>query len=198
VAGGLQEARDYGELYYDNRRPVPTKFFDTEGWVMHCSSFSKILAPGYRVGWTSLGRSIREVTYQKLTTSLTTSLPAQLGIARYLERGSHERHLRELRLVLRKNRDEYIDAVSQHFPAGTKVSRPNGGYFLWIELPKTIEALALHRKAMDADISIAPGPMFSASGSFSSCVRVNCGRPLTARVEAALQRVGRAASRLAR
>lgn len=188
----------YGELYYDNRRPVPTKAFDREGWVMHCSSFSKTLAPGYRVGWTSPGRFLREVTYQKLTTSLATSLPAQLGIARYLERGSHERHLRELRLALRKQRDEYIESISQHFPAGTKVSRPAGGYFLWVELPKDVDALALHRDAMEAAISIAPGPMFSASRGFGSFVRINCGHPLTTRVDAALRKVGRAALRLAR
>lgn len=194
----LVEDDVYGELYYDNRRPLSTKSFDDEGWVMHCSSFSKTLAPGYRVGWASPGRFLRQVTYQKLTTSLTTSLPAQLGIARYLERGSHERHLRELRLALRKNRDQYIETVSQYFPAGTKVSRPGGGYFLWVEMPKAVDALALHRKAMEAGISIAPGPMFSASRGFASCVRINCGHPLTTRVEGALQKVGRAAQRMAR
>ena len=192
----LVEDDVYGELYYDNRRPVPTKAFDTEGWVMHCSSFSKTLAPGYRIGWASPGRFLRDVTYQKLTTSLTTSLPAQLGIARYLERGSHERHLRELRLALRKNRDQYIEMVSQYFPTGTKVSRPAGGYFLWVEMPNSVDALALHRKAMEAGISIAPGPMFSASHGFSSCIRINCGHPPTTRVESALQKVGRSALRM--
>lgn len=194
----LVEDDVYGELYYGNRRPVAAKFFDTEGWVMHCSSFSKTLAPGYRIGWTSPGRFLREVTYQKLTTSLTTSLPAQLGIARYLERGSYEKHLRELRLALRKNRDQYIETISQCFPTGTKVSRPSGGYFLWLEMPKAVDALVLHRKAMEAGISIAPGPMFSASRGFDSCVRINCGHPLTTRVEAALHKVGRLALRLAK
>ena len=193
----LVEDDVYGELYYDNRRPVPTKAFDTEGWVMHCSSFSKTLAPGYRVGWTSPGRFLREVTYQKLTTSLATSLPAQAGIARYLQRGSHERHLRGLRLALRKARDQYIEVISRCFPPGTKVSRPAGGYFLWVELPGAVDALTLHRKAMTAGISVAPGPMFSASRGFASCVRINYGHPLNARIEAALHEVGRVARRLA-
>ena len=194
----LVEDDVYGELYFGHRRPASTKSFDNEGWVLHCSSFSKTLAPGYRVGWVSPGRFLRDVTYQKLTTSLATSLPAQLGIARYLERGSHERHLRELRLTLQKNRDQYIEAISEFFPAGTKVSRPAGGYFLWVELPSAVDALILHRKAMDAGISIAPGAMFSTSRGFSSCARINCGHPLTSRVEAALQKVGRAGQRLAR
>lgn len=188
----------YAELYFGNARPTPTKAFDAEGWVMHCNSFSKTIAPGYRVGWTSPGRFLREVTFQKLTTSLAASLPAQLGIARYLERGSHEKHLRELRLGLRKNRDLYIEAISRLFPAGTRVSRPSGGYFLWVELPDRVDALALHRTAMESGISIAPGPMFSAFGGFRNCVRINFGHPYTSRVENAIEKLGRHASKSAR
>lgn len=187
----------YAELYFDGRRRVPLKAFDAEGWVMHCSSFSKTLAPGYRVGWTSPGRFLRAVTYQKLTSSIATSLPAQAGIARYLERGNHEKHLRELRLTLRKQRDLYSEAIARHFPAGTKISRPAGGYFLWVEMPETVDALALHREAMALGISIAPGPMFSPSKDFRNCARINFGHPYTPRVEAALQKVGRAAIELA-
>ena len=188
----------YGELYFDGRRPVPLKAFDSEGWVMHCSSFSKTLAPGYRVGWTSPGRFLRAVTYQKLTSSIATSLPAQVGIARYLERGSHEKHLRELRLTLRKNRDHYIEAISRFFPVATRVSRPAGGYFLWVEMPEAVDSLALHGQAKTAGISIAPGPMFSASMDFRNCVRINFGHPFTSRVEASLQKVGRFAIELAK
>lgn len=193
----LVEDDVYSELYFDNRRPVPLKAFDTDGWVMHCSSFSKTLAPGYRIGWASPGRFLREVAHQKLTTSLATSIPSQLGIAHYLERGSHERHLRELRLVLRKNRDQYIEAISHFFPEGTRVSRPAGGYFLWVEMPGKTDSLALHRIAMDARISIAPGPMFSASVDFRNCVRINFGHPFEARVEAALETLGLAALKIA-
>jgi DNA-binding transcriptional MocR family regulator len=182
----------YNELYFD-QRPASTKAFDTDGWVMHCSSFSKTLAPGYRIGWAAPGRFLRRVARHKLMASLATSLPAQLGIARFLERGSYTHHLRDLRLALRKQRDEYIDAIGRTFPAGTRVSRPNGGYFLWLELPEAVDALALQRQAMEAGVSIAPGPMFSASQSFRNCLRINYGHPLTTRVEAALRTVGRLA-----
>lgn len=186
----------YGELYYGTSRRACTKAFDAEGWVMHCSSFSKTLAPGYRIGWTSPGRFLREVTFQKAITSLATSVPAQLGIARYLERGSHEKHLRELRLTLKKNRDQYIEATSHFLPAGTKISRPTGGYFLWLELPPFVDALLLHRKAMNARISLAPGPMFSPSRGFKSCIRINFGHPFTSRIETALKDLGRIATKL--
>jgi len=127
--------------------------------------------------------------------SLATCIPAQLALARYLERGHYDRHLRGLRLTLRKQRDDYIDAIGRSFPPDTRISRPSGGYFLWLELPPGSDALALQRRAMRAGVSIAPGPMFSAAHGFHHCLRINYGHPLTTRAEAALQRVGRLAMR---
>lgn len=187
----------YGELYFGRNRPSPIKASDTEGWVMHCSSFSKTLAPGYRIGWAAPGRFLRRAARQKLMASLATCIPVQMGLARYLERGSYERHLRVLRRRLQESRDQYIDAISRGFPAGTRVSRPAGGYFLWIELPNGIDAMSLQRKAMDAGVSVAPGPMFSASRGFRNCLRINYGHPHTATTESALDRVGRLAGTLA-
>ena len=184
----------YGELYFAEQRPLPTKKFDHDGWVLHCSSFSKTLAPGYRLGWVAPGRFARQVAHQKLIASLATCIPVQLGIARYLERGGYERHLRQLRTSLRNSRDQYIEAIGRCFPAGTRISRPAGGYFLWVELPEGADALALQRQAMADGVSLAPGPMFSAARAFNRHVRVNYGHPLTAKVEQALESVGRSAA----
>ena len=181
----------YAELHFGTARPVPAKAFDDGGWVLHCSSFSKTLAPGYRIGWAAPGRFLEAVTREKLMASLATTLPAQLGIARYLERGSFDRHLRELRRTLELHRDHAIAAIGRHFPAGTRVSRPAGGYFLWLELPAGTDAIALHRRAMAAGISCAPGPMFSASQQFANCLRLNVGHPPMARTEAAIATLGR-------
>jgi DNA-binding transcriptional MocR family regulator len=183
----------YNELYFGARRPVPSKSFDDDGWVLHCNSFSKTLAPGYRVGWVTAGRFGHQIARQKLTASLATSIPVQLALARYLERGSYERHLRGLRATLEAQRDAYTTAIAEHFPTGTRVSRPCGGYFLWVELPPGCDSLALWRHAMAADISLAPGPMFSASGAFRNFVRINAGHPCDARTIAALRTVGRLA-----
>lgn len=180
----------YHELHFGSRRPVPSKSFDRDGWVLHCSSFSKTLAPGYRVGWVTPGRFATRIAQHKLTLSLATSIPVQLALARYLERGSFERHLRPLRATLERQRDEYTAAIADCFPAGTRVSRPCGGYFLWIELPAGADALALRREAMAAGISLAPGPMFSASGGFNHCLRINFGHPLGERALAGIRRVG--------
>jgi len=183
----------YNELYFGARRPVPSKSFDDDGWVLHCSSFSKTLAPGYRVGWVTAGRFGQRIARQKLTASLATSIPVQLALARYLERGSYERHLRGLRATLEAQRDAYTTAIAEHFPAGTRVSRPSGGYFLWVELPPGCDSFVLWRHAMAAGISLAPGPMFSASGAFRNFVRINAGHDCDARTIAALRTVGRLA-----
>lgn len=180
----------YAELHFDAQRRTPTKAFDAEGWVLHVGSFSKSLAPGWRVGWVAPGRFANRVAQHKLTVSLATSIPVQLALARYLERGSFDRHLRTLRATLKAQRDEYTGAIAECFPAGTRVSRPDGGYFLWVELPGGVDALALHRRAMARGISLAPGPMFCASGGFRNFVRVNAGHPLDARALAAIEQVG--------
>jgi DNA-binding transcriptional MocR family regulator len=180
----------YMELYAGDERPASTKAFDREGWVLHCSSFSKTLAPGFRVGWVSAGRYTRNVAQQKLAASLATAVPAQEALAHYLARGHYERHLRALRARMRSQRDAYAELIADAFPAGTRISRPNGGYFLWVELPEGTDAMRLARDAMAAGISLAPGPLFSASQNFVNCVRINCGHPLEPHILNAIRHVG--------
>jgi DNA-binding transcriptional MocR family regulator len=184
----------YGELHHAPKRALPAKAFDGEGLVMHCASFSKCLAPGYRIGWVAAGRFAQAIARGKLTSTLTTNVPAQIALARYLERGGFDRHLRRLRATLATQQAQYIAAVASAFPEGTRVTRPEGGYFLWLELPGGTDALALQRAAAKDGISIAPGPMFSASRGFANCLRLNAGHPLDARVEAALGKLGRLAA----
>ena len=181
----------YGELYFGSKRPAPAKAFDTRGLVMHCSSFSKCLAPGYRVGWAVPGRFTQEVARLKLTTTLSASAPAQAALADYLAKGGYDKHLRQLRHALSVQQSAMSQAVVRHFPKGTKATRPHGGYFLWIELPGSVDTLEVHRQALSLGISVAPGPMFSAHRGFANCLRLNYGHPWDARAEAALMTLGR-------
>ncbi|CAG2131754.1 HTH-type transcriptional regulator NorG [Cupriavidus numazuensis] len=187
----------YGELYFGTRRPTPAKAFDKAGLVMHCASFSKCLAPGYRVGWAAPGRFAREVARLKLTTTLAGSAPAQVAIAAYLEKGGYDRHLRQLRHALMLRQDAVAQAVARHFPPGTRATRPAGGYFLWIELPEGTDTLALQQLALSHGISIAPGPIFSARHSFRNCLRLNYGHEWDKRAETALATLGRLAGAVA-
>ncbi len=180
----------YGELYFGTKRPTPAKAFDTEGLVMHCSSFSKCLAPGYRVGWVAPGKYLQSVERLKLTTTISASVPVQVAIARYLQKGGYDKHLRNLRHTLMLNQIKFIEAVERHFPAGTRLTTPQGGYFLWIKLPDGVNALQLHKLALANGISIAPGPIFSAHRGFADYIRLNYGHIWDARTEVSLRVLG--------
>jgi DNA-binding transcriptional MocR family regulator len=188
----------YGELYFGARRPLPAKAFDKSGIVLHSSSFSKCLAPGYRVGWTVGGRYAKAIARLKTTHSLSASAPAQAALADYLSKGGFDRHLRQLRHALQAQQSALLEAVGKHFPSGTRATRPDGGYFVWVELAGGVDALELHRRALSLGISVAPGPMFSAQRAFRHCIRLNYGHPWTERSEAAIATLGRLARSLAR
>jgi len=180
----------YAELYFGREAPLCTKAEDPAGLVMHVSSFSKCLAPGYRLGWVAAGRYANRVQRLKLSTSLATTVPVQIAVAEYLKQGAYDKHLRQLRRRLAAQEAQFVDAVERHFPAGTRLARPQGGYFLWVELPPRVDTLALHRRALDKGISIAPGPIFSAKREFDHHLRLNFGHPDTDRQRAAIALLG--------
>ncbi len=188
----------YGELYFSDERPKPAKAFDTEGLVMHCSSFSKCLAPGYRVGWTAPGHYAKSVERLKLTTTLATSVPAQITLASYLKKGGYDKHLRGLRHILLLQQIKFIEAIERHFPTGTRLTSPGGGYFLWVKLPDGVNSLELHREALKNGISTAPGPIFSAQRSYRDYVRLNYGHLWSEEIEGAIAILGKITHRLAR
>ncbi|MDI1360547.1 PLP-dependent aminotransferase family protein [Methylotenera sp.] len=180
----------YGELYFGEKRPAPAKAFDKEGLVMHCSSFSKCLAPGYRVGWVATGRYSKLIERLKLTTTLSASVPAQVALAQYLQKGGYDKHLRNLRHTLLVNQIKFIESIERYFPKGTRLTPPQGGYFLWMKLPDGVNALELHRIALANGISVAPGPIFSAQKGFTDYIRLNYGHIWDARTEASLATLG--------
>ncbi|OZI29479.1 GntR family transcriptional regulator [Bordetella genomosp. 7] len=185
----------YGELYFGDSRPLPAKAYDTDGLVLHCASFSKCLAPGFRIGWAVAGRYARAVQRLKLATTLSASVPAQGALAGYLERGGYDRHLRRLRATLAAQQERMLDAVARYFPPGTRVTRPQGGFFVWLEMPAPADALDLHRRALARGISVAPGPIFSAGGQFAHALRLNYGHPWDDRMEDAMRELGALAGR---
>jgi DNA-binding transcriptional MocR family regulator len=182
----------YGELHHTNEPPSSAKTFDQHGLVMHCSSFSKTLSTAYRVGWVAAGRFANRVRRLKLMTSLSGSIPAQATLAEYLQQGGYDRHLRQLRAAMKRQKEALIDSLTRHFPAEVRLTRPEGGYFVWVDLPwDTADALAVYRKALANQISVAPGPMFCNHGGFRNCLRLNFGHPWTPQAEQAIATLGR-------
>lgn len=180
----------YAELYFGQVAPLCSKAEDTDGLVMHVSSFSKCLAPGYRLGWVAAGRYARKIERIKLSTSLATTIPVQIALAEYLKHGAYEHHLRQLRRRLAEQEAALVASIERYFPAGTRLARPMGGYFLWLELPRQIDTLALHQEALARGISIAPGPIFSAKREFLHYLRLNFGHPDSARQQEAMAILG--------
>jgi DNA-binding transcriptional MocR family regulator len=187
----------YAELRYGPSLR-PAKAFDQQGLVLHCGSFSKSLAPGYRVGWCVPGRFRQAVERAKLMTSIATSVPAQEGIAEYLRQGGYDRHLRSLRRRFEENRARLVAQVQAHFPRGTRTTQPEGGYFVWVELPAGHDAMTLHRRAVAEGIGIAPGPIFTASARFANGLRLNHGHPWDEAMARSVTRLGELAAALPR
>jgi DNA-binding transcriptional MocR family regulator len=186
----LIEDNVYAELFFARERPRITKVWDREGLVLDCGSFAKTLAPGYRLGWIAAGRFAAAVRNRKITTSLATSIPIQSAISRYLDTGVYDRHLAKLRRTLAKQQAKLIAALERYFPNRCSWSRPAGGYQLWVQLPDGADALELQARALAHDISVAPGPIFSARREFTRAIRLNYGHPWTAATERAMQTLG--------
>lgn len=181
----------YADLYLTPKRPMPAKAFDAQGLVLHCSSFSKSLAPGFRVGWVVPGRFARKVARAKLALNLSTSLPAQFALAEYLAHAGYDKHLRQLRKVFRDSQAAMARAILRYFPDGTAATRPLGGYFLWVELPEGYDALELLSSARPLGLCVAPGPMFSPDRSFRNCFRLNYGCKWSPMHERGMQVLGK-------
>lgn len=165
----------YAELYFGKTKPRPAKSFDRSGLVLHCGSFAKCLAPGSRIGWVIPGRFKSEVERLKFISTISTSSLPQAALAEYLKYGGYERHLRGFRQRLTEALAAMTQAVTTHFPAGCRLTQPQGGYMLWVEMPKSIDALRLHQLALAEGISIAPGPLFSVKRKYKNFVRLNYG-----------------------
>src|SRR3984893_4863882 len=188
----------YGDLCPPGiQRPVTAKAFDTDGLVLLCSSISKTLAPGLRVGWISPGRFRDRILQLKTNQTLACPTITQLAIAEFLEHGSYDAHLRKIRTFFANQLQLFSSAVSQHFPPAIRISRPQGGFVLWIEFDSKFDITALAAEALNQHrIAITPGCIFSANGkNFRNCMRISCGHPWSARIERAIKTVGYLASR---
>lgn len=181
----------YGDLPHDGPRPRCMKAMDRDDNVILCGSFSKTLAPGYRVGYIAAGRHNPRIMEIKHAFNLGGSSLASLAVAEFLKNGGYERHLRKLRHTYRQQVCKMRETVAEVFPEGTKVSNPSGGFVLWLELKEGTNTLEIFRTARNAGISFAPGPLFSPDGRFTNCLRLSCGHPWSDKMEAALVTLGR-------
>jgi len=185
----------FGELYFGEMRPSVAKAYDREGLVMLCSSFSKSLCPGYRVGWVVPGRFYSSVEWLKYTSSLAAPTLSEYAIAEFMASGGYDPYLRRVRRVYERHVAATSQAVRRFFPEGTKLTRPGGGFILWVQLPETVDSLVLYKRAMEAGVAITPGYLFSASDQYHNFIRLNAAN-WSNKAEGAIQRLGDLVTRL--
>jgi DNA-binding transcriptional MocR family regulator len=186
-----------GEIYFTEKRPLVAKAYDTKGLVMLCSSFSKDISPALRVGWTAPGRYKAEVEWLKFTSSTATATMSQKVIAEFLESGGYDHHLRTIRREYANNVNLLSQAVTRYFPPETRVTRPTGGFVLWVQLPENIDSLELYKLALQNNITITPGYLFSPTNQFSNFIRLNAAA-WSYPIERAVERLGEMVTELSK
>ncbi|MDU5676941.1 MAG: PLP-dependent aminotransferase family protein, partial [Pseudomonas aeruginosa] len=167
-----------------------------DGRVLLCGSFSKVLAPGLRIGWMVPGRYADRVLHMKYISTGASALQPQLAIAEFIGNGHYEPHLRRMRAQYQRGRDLMIDWVARYFPEGTRASRPQGGFLLWVELDEAFDTLRLDKALRNRGVQVAVGCIFSASGKYRNCLRMNYAALPTPAIEQAVRRVGESACEL--
>jgi DNA-binding transcriptional MocR family regulator len=181
----------YGDICFTGSRPRPIHAFDKSGNTMLCTSFSKTVSPGLRVGFIAAGRRAADIVLQKTLTSGKTNALTQHVIAGLMDSRGFDVHLRTLRRRFAEQVARTRDAVARHFPAETRVSDPQGGFVLWLELPPEVDCTALHARAVKQGIAFVPGEMFSAGGQYRNCLRLACGQPWSGTLEEGVKRLGK-------
>lgn len=173
----IVEGDTFGDLVFSGERPKALKAYDRNGLVLQCSSLAHYVAPGFNIGWSNAGRYRAEVERLKALSSVASARLPQLAMAEFIESGAYDKHLKQLRVALWQSVEASREEVLRTFPKGTRVSRPEGGYVLWIQLPDRFAGVDVYRRAAQEGINVLPGAVFSPAGGYQSYIRISCGHP---------------------
>ncbi|MFY8274534.1 PLP-dependent aminotransferase family protein [Pseudoalteromonas sp. SSDWG2] len=180
----------YGELAYENHDLKPAQYYSSTGNVITCSSFSKTAAPSYRIGWLIASKYAPKARRLKRAMSCSSSLMNQWTLSEFLNSGDYDKNLKVLRQRLALNKERMRALVQKHFPEGTRMTNPQGGCVLWLQLPTQFDVVELFHVALDNGISITPGAIFSATDKYRQCMRLSFGLVWSDEVEKAVARLG--------
>jgi len=186
----------YGDLAFQYPRPATIASFDDEGRVILCSSFSKTLAPGLRIGWMVPGRYLNRALHMKYISTGSNAVAPQIALSDFIRQGHYAQHLRRIRNQYQRNLCDVTCWLSTYFPCGVRVSRPQGGYMLWVELDSRIDTQRLNKLLLEHKVQIAVGSIFSASGKYRNCLRINYAQALDERYEQGIKAIGQMISHM--
>ena len=180
----------YGDLVGEGQRPPACKAFDQSGNVIYCSSLSKTLAPGWRIGWIAAGRYHAQVLQARMAGDWAGAPLFEAATSEILTSGDYDRHLRRLKRRIAEGIGAVIARVKASFPPGTRVNVPAAGFLLWVELPHQVNPLEVHRRALTLNIGVSPGPLFSPRAHLTNFLRLNCANEPTPLLLNAVDRIG--------
>jgi 2-aminoadipate transaminase len=186
----------YGQLRFEGEDITPVFALHKENTI-YLSTFSKTLAPGLRLGWiVAPERVIAKLVQAKQGTDLNTSTLIQYVVNDICQRGLVRAHVREIRPVYRERRDVMLAAMEEHFPPGVSWTRPQGGLFLWVRMPETIDAAELLQVAVEEKVAFVPGSAFyTVRGEGRCCMRLNFSYSNPETIQEGISRLGRAIKR---
>lgn len=176
----------YQELYYRGEKPLPMKAFDAQNWVLHCSSFSKILGANFRIGWVHAGQFADKIQHLQLMSTISANALIQQALVEFISNHHYEKHLRHLRRHLEKNKKQCLDYLSQHLPASCPIEHHSSGYFLWIHLPEHLDSMRIYQQLLEEKISVSTSELFTLPTSQHKGIRVNCSYAWNQEIEQAL------------
>ncbi|MCF8499645.1 MAG: PLP-dependent aminotransferase family protein [Rhodospirillum sp.] len=180
----------YGDIHFGMERPRPFAALAPGADILTCGSFSKTVAPGYRVGWLAAPGRIEAVLRAKFGVTLCGPALPQKACADFLSTGGYDNHLRRVRRVFAETVARMSQAIDRSFPEDTKVTDPKGGFVLWLELPRGLDSRVLYQAAIRERICFAPGPLFTATDRYRNCLRLSCGHTWDRGLERSVERLG--------
>ncbi|MFY9608167.1 MAG: PLP-dependent aminotransferase family protein [Blastocatellia bacterium] len=170
----ILEDNPYSELRYTGVAAAPLAALDRDGLVIHLGTFSKTLSPGMRIGWLIAADPIfKHAVVAKQAADLHTSTVEQRAAARLLRDFDYDGHIRLLCQVYGERFKTMRDAIEHHFPAGTRWTKPDGGLFLWVELPETVSAEEMFQDALRERVAFVPGTSFFVGEPRTNFMRLN-------------------------
>jgi 2-aminoadipate transaminase len=168
------EDNPYGEVRFAGEKLPPVKHFDTEGRVIYLSTFSKIFAPGLRLGWICADTEfIDKYVPFKQNVDLHSDIFAQMITAKYMELFDIEAHIEKIREVYRHRRELMINCIKEEFPKNVKYTLPDGGLFIWVELAENVDTSKLFVKALENNVVFVSGQSFFPNGNCKNGFRLN-------------------------
>jgi len=170
----IVEDDPYGDLIFEGDPIPPIKSLDKKGRVIYISSFSKILAPGFRLAWVIASEEVlNKFTLTKQSMDLCTNVFSQYVAYEYIKGGYLDRHIKHIRELYKHKRDVMLQALEEYFPEGVKWTVPKGGMFLWVTLPKYINTRLMFKKALAKKVAYVVGDAFYPDGSNYNSMRLN-------------------------